>query len=43
MLSVYPIDAEGNHRVWRYGRATMQKLIDEGEIRVGKYNEKPSS
>jgi adenine-specific DNA-methyltransferase len=38
VLSVYPIDAEGNHRVWRYGRDTMQRLIDAGEIRVGMYN-----
>jgi adenine-specific DNA-methyltransferase len=38
ILSVYPIDKEGNHRVWRYGRATMQAYIDNGDIRVGKYN-----
>lgn len=37
-LSVYPIDAEGNHRVWRYGRDTMLELIGKGEIRVGRYN-----
>lgn len=38
VLSVYPVDAEGNHRVWRYGRDTMLDLIGKGEIRVGKYN-----
>lgn len=38
VLSVYPVDAEGNHRVWRYGRDTMLDLIGRGEIRVGKYN-----
>jgi adenine-specific DNA-methyltransferase len=38
VLSIYPIDSEGNERVWRYGRDTMQRLIDAEEIRVGKYN-----
>lgn len=38
LLAVYPVDSEGNERVWRYGRETMQGLIDDGEIRVGKYN-----
>jgi adenine-specific DNA-methyltransferase len=37
VLSVYPIDVDGNERTWRYGRDTMQKLIDAGEIRVGRY------
>jgi len=37
VLSLYPIDEEGNERVWRYGRDTMQKLIDGGEIRVGQH------
>jgi adenine-specific DNA-methyltransferase len=40
ILTVYPIDGEGNERVWRYGRDTMQTLIDNGEIRVGRYNKK---
>jgi len=31
-ISVYPIDGEGNERVWRYGRATMKAKIDEGVI-----------
>ncbi len=40
ILTVYPVDGEGNERVWRYGRDTMQTLIDKGDIRVGKYNKK---
>ncbi len=38
LLTVYPIDSDGNERVWRYGRDTMKQLIAKGEIRVGKYN-----
>jgi adenine-specific DNA-methyltransferase len=38
IVTIYPIDSEGNERVWRYGRDTMQRLIDLGEIRVGRYN-----
>lgn len=37
---VYPIDDEGQERVWRYGRATMTDLIERGQIRVGRYNAK---
>lgn len=32
---VYPIDQDGNERVWRYQRSTMQDYIANGEIRVG--------
>jgi len=39
VLTIYPVDGEGNERVWRYGRDTMRSLIDNGEIRVGRYNE----
>jgi adenine-specific DNA-methyltransferase len=39
ILSVFPVDAEGNDRVWRYGRTTMQRLIEQGAIRVGRYNQ----
>jgi adenine-specific DNA-methyltransferase len=42
-LTVYPIDGEGNERVWRYGRDTMTALIDAGDIRVGRYNKKLDS
>jgi adenine-specific DNA-methyltransferase len=37
---VYPIDPSGRHRVWRYGRDTMTRLIGQGEIRVGRYDKK---
>ncbi len=36
---VYPIDGRGRHRVWRYGRDTMTRLINQGEIRVTGRNE----
>src|SRR5207244_4143136 len=26
-VAIYPIDPSGRHRVWRYGRQTMEKLI----------------
>lgn len=35
VLTVYPIDKEGNERVWRYSRETMQRYIDESAIVVG--------
>jgi len=38
ILTVYPIDKEGNERVWRYARDTMQGYIDAGEIVVGRFN-----
>lgn len=31
-LRIYPLDGHGKERVWRYNRATMQKLIDEGQV-----------
>ncbi|MDQ2631117.1 MAG: hypothetical protein M3Y75_09130 [Actinomycetota bacterium] len=40
VLWVYPIDDEGHERVWRYGRSTMNDLIERGQIRVGRYNER---
>lgn len=39
-LPVYPIDAYGRHRVWRYGRDTMTRLIEQGEILVTGRNRK---
>lgn len=38
ILPVYPLDPQGRHRVWRYGRETMKRLIDAGEILVGRFN-----
>lgn len=44
VLWVYPIDEEGNERVWRYVRETMQEYIDAGQIRVGtRWTEKPQT
>ncbi len=44
VLWVYPIDAEGNERVWRYVRETMQQYIDAGQILVGKrWENKPQT
>ena len=31
-LYIYPIDKEGKERVWRYNRATMSALIENGAI-----------
>jgi adenine-specific DNA-methyltransferase len=39
-VPVYPIDARGRHRVWRYGRDTMTRLIEQGEIVVTGRNRK---
>lgn len=44
VLWVYPIDGEGNERVWRYVRETMQQYIDAGQIRVGTWwKDKPQT
>ena len=39
-VAVYPVDPSGRHRVWRYGRQTMVRLIESGEIRVGRHDAK---
>ena len=36
---LWPIDKEGNHRCWRFIPATMQSLIDQKRVVMGKYNE----
>jgi adenine-specific DNA-methyltransferase len=36
VLTVYPINRDGEERVWRYRRETMQRYIDEGAIVVGR-------
>ncbi|MEX2645675.1 MAG: DNA methyltransferase [Gaiellaceae bacterium] len=36
VLSIYPIDGEGNERVWRYVRETMERYIADGAIVVGR-------
>ncbi len=35
---VWPIDSNGAERRWRWGYETMLRLIEAGEMRVGKYN-----
>jgi adenine-specific DNA-methyltransferase len=40
---IWPIDAEGRHRYWRFKTETMQNEIDAGNIVLGKYNEKNDS
>lgn len=34
VLTVYPINADGEERVWRYNRETMQSYIDDGAIGI---------
>jgi adenine-specific DNA-methyltransferase len=38
LLAVWPIDKDRNERCWRFISPKMQKLIDAGRIRLGKYN-----
>jgi adenine-specific DNA-methyltransferase len=40
VVTVYPIDTRRKDRVWRYGRETMQRLIEAGEIVVTGYSER---
>jgi adenine-specific DNA-methyltransferase len=40
VLTIYPVDKEGNERVWRYYRPTMQLYVDKEAIVVGQYNKK---
>jgi adenine-specific DNA-methyltransferase len=35
---IWPIDADGNQRCWRFVPATMQGLIDEKRVVLGQYN-----
>lgn len=37
---IWPIDSNGHHRRWRWGYERMLKLINDGEIRLGRYNKK---
>lgn len=44
VLWVYPVDEQGNERVWRYARETMQQYVDAGQIRVGtRWEHKPQT
>lgn len=40
---VWPIDAEGEHRRWRWGRERMQSAIETGGVRLGEYNRRNDS
>lgn len=40
VAAVYPIDTNGQERVWRYERSTMQRYIDAGEIIVTGYSQR---
>ena len=37
---IWPIDAEGRHRCWRFVPESMQALIDAGDVVLGSYNRK---
>ncbi len=37
---VWPIDGNGDERRWRWGYETMIRLIEAGEIKVGKYSKR---
>jgi adenine-specific DNA-methyltransferase len=34
---IWPIDANGEHRRWRWGHERMQRAIDAGDVRLGMY------
>ena len=38
LLPVWPIDAHGDHRRWRWGYNAMVKACEAGELKVGKYS-----
>ena len=40
---IWPIDAEGNHRCWRFIPESMQKELDAGNLFLGKYNNNRNS
>ena len=40
---VWPIDAEGHHRAWGFIPESMQYIIDQGNVFLGKYNSKLDS
>lgn len=44
ILWVYPVDEQGNERVWRYVRETMEEYIAAGQIKIGKrWENKPQT
>lgn len=38
LVPLWPIDADGNHRCWRLVPTSMQSLIEEGRVVLGRYN-----
>ena len=39
LAALWPIDADGNDRVWRFSPETMQARIDDGRVVLGKQSE----
>lgn len=37
---IWPIDTEGRHRCWAFIPSSMQRMIDEGNVLLGKYHPK---
>lgn len=37
---LWPIDSEGRHRCWAFVPSSMQRVIDEGNVALGKYHKK---
>jgi adenine-specific DNA-methyltransferase len=37
---IWPIDTEGRHRCWAFIPSSMQKMIDEGNVFLGRYHKK---
>jgi adenine-specific DNA-methyltransferase len=37
---IWPIDTEGRQRCWAFIPSSMQRMIDEGNVLLGKYHEK---
>lgn len=42
-VAIWPIDKEGNHRVWRYIPASMRELVNQKRLVLGKYNKAQNS
>lgn len=36
---IWPIDTEGGHRCWAFIPSSMQRMIDEGNVLLGRYHE----
>jgi adenine-specific DNA-methyltransferase len=43
LLPVWPIDANGDHRRWRWGYEEMESALAGGELVVGKFNKQRKS